>query len=81
MKHPSLLRRICLFIPLLGLPIMLQGCLAAAATGAVVGTAVGVTGAVVGTTGKVIGAAIPDGDDDENDEKKSKKSKKDKSED
>lgn len=54
---------------LCGLALTLSGCLAVAATGAVVGA----TGAVVGTaakgvgmaakgTGKVIGAAIPDGD-------------------
>lgn len=47
----------------------LSGCLAAMATGAVVGTAVGVTGAVVKTgvkgTGMVVGAMIPDGDKDE----------------
>lgn len=80
MTYSPLLRRSCLVISLLGLPLLLQGCLAAAATGVVVGTAVGVTGAVVGTTGKVVGAAIPDGDD-EDDDKKKKKSKKDKSED
>jgi hypothetical protein len=43
----------------------LQGCLAAMATGAVVGTAVGVTGAAVKTTAKgvgmVAGAVIPGG--------------------
>lgn len=41
-----------------------SGCLAVAATGAVIGA----TGAVVGTgvkaTGAVVGAVIPDGDDD-----------------
>lgn len=58
-------QRLFLLSALLGLPLLLQGCLAAAATGAVVGTAVGVTGAVVGTTGKVVGAAIDDDDDDE----------------
>ncbi|ESQ80422.1 NF038104 family lipoprotein [Asticcacaulis sp. YBE204] len=62
---------------LLGLPLMLQGCLAAAVTGAAVGTAVGVTGAVIGTTGKVIGAAIPDGDDEKKDKKDKKKKSKD----
>jgi hypothetical protein len=44
----------------------LSGCLAAMATGAVVGTAVGVTGAAVKTTAKgagmVVGAVIPGGD-------------------
>jgi hypothetical protein len=48
---------------------MLSGCLAVAATGAVVGTAVGVTGAAVKGTAKgagmVVGAVVPgDGDDD-----------------
>jgi len=46
---------------------LLSGCLAVAATGAVVGTAVGVTGAAVKGTAKgagmVVGAVIPgDGD-------------------
>ena len=61
-------------LPLAGLMILtlgLQGCLAIAAGGAVVGAA----GAVVVTTAKVggavVGAAIPDGD------KKDKKRKKD----
>jgi hypothetical protein len=58
---------------LIGVPLLLQGCVAVAVTGAAVGTAVGVTGAVVGTTGKVIGAAIPHGDD----KRKDKKNKKD----
>jgi hypothetical protein len=52
---------------------LLSGCLAAMATGAVVGTAVGVTGAVVGAgvkgTGMVVGAVIPGGGD-KKDEKK-----------
>lgn len=61
---------------LIGLPFLLQGCVAVAVTGAAVGTAVGVTGAVVGTTGKVVGAAVPDGDDKKKD-KKDKKNKKD----
>jgi hypothetical protein len=47
----------------------LQGCLAAAVGGAVVGTAVGVTGAAVKTTAKgagmVVGAMIPGGKKDE----------------
>ena len=48
---------------------LLSGCLAVAATGAVVGTAAAVTGAAVKGTAKgagmVVGAAIPgDGDDD-----------------
>ncbi|UDF04663.1 NF038104 family lipoprotein [Asticcacaulis sp. AND118] len=60
---------------LIGLPLLLQGCLAAAVTGAAVGTAVGVTGAVIGTTGKVVGAAIPDGDDEKKDKKDKKKQK------
>jgi hypothetical protein len=41
----------------------LSGCLAVAATGAVVGTAVGVTGAAVKGTGIVVGAVIPGGGD------------------
>jgi hypothetical protein len=45
----------------------LSGCLVVAATGAVVGTAVGVTGAAVKTTAKgvgmVAGAVIPGGGD------------------
>jgi|GEM_PF-2451820 len=73
MISSTLLRRSGLCLLCLGLPLMLQGCLAVAATGAVVGTAVGVTSAVVGTTGKVIGAAIPDGDDDEKNPQKSEK--------
>jgi hypothetical protein len=49
---------------------LLSGCLAVAATGAVVGTAAAVTGAAVKGTAKgagmVVGAAIPgDGDDDD----------------
>ncbi|MFN3229520.1 MAG: hypothetical protein ACK41P_06695 [Asticcacaulis sp.] len=71
-------RRIKALLILMAMAPALSGCLAAAATGAVVGTAVGVTGAVVGTgvaaTGAVVGAVIPDGDK----EKKSKKNKKDK---
>lgn len=55
-------RRIYPLLILLTAAIGLQGCLAVAVGGAVVGTA----GAVVGTTAKVggavIGAAIPDGD-------------------
>lgn len=55
-------------ILVLVLPLALGGCLAVAATGAVVGTAASATGAVVGTTAKVgraaVGAAIPNGDDD-----------------
>ncbi len=38
--------------------LCLQGCLAVAATGAVVGTTVGVAGAVVGTTVKAGGAVV-----------------------
>ncbi|MFT3997107.1 MAG: NF038104 family lipoprotein [Asticcacaulis sp.] len=76
MPSKSLVTRTAGLIALLGLPLMLQGCVAAAVTGAAVGTAVGVTGAVIGTTGKVVGAAIPDGDD-----KKEKKDKKDKKKD
>ena len=53
----------------------LQGCLAAMATSAVVGTAVGVTGAAVGVaakgTGMVVGALIPGGGD-KKDEKKNR---------
>jgi hypothetical protein len=51
----------------------LQGCLAAAVGGAVVGTAVGVTGAAVKTTAKgvgmVAGAVIPGGKKDEKKER------------
>ncbi|MET0272081.1 MAG: hypothetical protein ABW360_03740 [Phenylobacterium sp.] len=47
--------------------LSLSGCLAVAATGAVVGTAVGVTGAAVKGTAKgagmVVGAVIPGGGD------------------
>lgn len=56
-----------------GTALLMQGCVAAAATGAVVGTAVGVTSAAVKTTGAVVGAAIPDGDDEDDDKKKKKK--------
>ena len=62
-------RRVFPLLIVLAAAVGLQGCLAVAVGGAVVGTA----GAVVGTTAKVggavIGAAIPDGD---------KKKKKDK---
>jgi hypothetical protein len=62
---------------LLGLALMaaalsLQGCLAVAATGAVVGTAGAVVGTGVKATGKVVGAAIPDGDKDKKDKKNKK---------
>lgn len=54
--------------------VSLSGCLAAMATGAVVGTAVGVTGAVVGAgvkgTGMVVGAILPGGDDKKDEKKK-----------
>ena len=42
--------------------MMLSGCLAVAATGAVVGAAGAVVGTGVKATGAVVGAAIPDGD-------------------
>ncbi|GGZ41138.1 NF038104 family lipoprotein [Asticcacaulis endophyticus] len=61
------------FILLVGTALSLQGCVAVAVTGAVVGTAVGVTGAAVKTTGAVVGAAIPDGDDEKKDKKKKDK--------
>lgn len=52
----------------------LCGCLAVAATGAVVGTAVAVTGTAVGVTAKGVGmaagAVIPDGDDKGEDKKR-----------
>ena len=54
---------------LAGAALSLSGCLAVAATGAVVGTAVGVTGAAVGVTAKGVGmaagAVIPDREDRE----------------
>jgi hypothetical protein len=66
MSAISLLARLTL---LAGVALSLSGCLAVAATGAVVGTAVGVTGAAVGVTAKGVGMAagaiIPDGDDDD----------------
>lgn len=43
---------------LLALGLSLQGCMAAAAVGAVAGTAIGVTGAVVGGAAKVGGKAV-----------------------
>lgn len=59
---------------LAGAALSLSGCLAVAATGAVVGTAVGVTGAAVGVTAKGVGMAagaiIPDGDDDKDGKRK-----------
>lgn len=68
MSALSLLARLSLLV---GVALSLSGCLAVAATGAVVGTAVGVTGAAVGVTAKGVGMAagaiIPDGDDDEDD--------------
>lgn len=69
------LKPLVILTALIGLPLLLQGCLAAAVTGAAVGTAVGVTGAVIGTTGKVVGAAIPDSDDEKKDKKDKKKQK------
>jgi len=42
----------------------LAGCLAVAATGAVVGATGAAVGAAAKGTGAVVGAAIPDGDDD-----------------
>ncbi|MCR5878781.1 hypothetical protein [Phenylobacterium sp. J367] len=56
---------------LTALGLSLSGCLAVAATGAVVGTAVGVTGAAVKTTAKaggmVVGAVVPGGGDKDED--------------
>jgi hypothetical protein len=63
------MKKSLLGLALLAFSLSLQGCLAVAAGGAVVG----VTGAVVGTgvkaTGAVVGAAIPDGDKDKKDKK------------
>jgi|GEM_PF-2581024 len=72
MRLKSLVTPVAVFGVLLGLPLMLQGCVAAAITGAAVGTAVGVTGAVIGTSAKVVGAAIPGDDDDEKKKKDDK---------
>lgn len=67
------LRRLAPTAALMIAALGLQGCLAVAAGGAVVGVA----GAVVGTTAKaggaVIGAAIPDGDVDCSKKKNRKK--------
>ena len=64
------MKKSLLGLALFSLALTLQGCLAVAATGAVVVTA----GAVVGTgakvTGAVVGAAIPDGDKDKKHKKK-----------
>jgi hypothetical protein len=58
---------------LVGMGLGLQGCLAAAVGGAVVGTAVGVTGAAVKTTAKGVGmvarAVIPGGKKDDKKER------------
>ncbi len=66
-------RRFFIVAAIGGLGLGLQGCLAVAAGGAVVGTA----GAVVGTTAKVggavIAAAIPDGEVDCSKKKNRKK--------
>ncbi len=66
-------RRLVPTIVLVAAALGLQGCLAVAAGGAVVGAA----GAVVGTTAKVggavVGAAIPDGDVDCSKKKNRKK--------
>ena len=45
----------------------LSGCLAVAATGAVIGATGAVVGAGVKATGAVVGAVIPDGDDKKSD--------------
>lgn len=42
----------------------LSGCLAVAATGAVIGTTGAVVGGTVKATGAVVGAVIPGGDDE-----------------
>jgi hypothetical protein len=73
-----MLKRLTLISSALAATLLLQGCVAEAVTGAVVGTAVGVTGAVVGTTGKVIGAAIPDSDKKDKKDKKKKDKDQDK---
>lgn len=66
-------RRLVPTIALIAVALGLQGCLAVAAGGAVVGAA----GAVVGTTAKVggavVGAAVPDGDIDCSKKKNRKK--------
>jgi hypothetical protein len=57
----AILTRLLLIVALCT-PVLLSSCLAVAATGAVVGTAVGVTSAVVGGAVDVV---TPDGDDDD----------------
>lgn len=60
-------RRLSSILAACALGISLCGCMAAAVSGAVAGTAVGVAGAAVGVTAKGVGmaagAVIPDRDD------------------
>lgn len=57
-------KSIALAVVLTTLSLSLSGCIAVAATGAVVGATGAVIGGTVKATGAVVGAVIPDGDDD-----------------